>query len=983
MKKMLLGLSLTTILSATILVGLSKNNNYQKADAISAETEISVGPGFFYDMDPNAGQFGDANSVFWDTYSFNSMGTFFRGESAEGWTGTLVSRTWTQYTQYVYFTWSAQNNSDNVYLKFYYEGCGDNPIILKNTAFVENPMMLWYAKIPDEAFRAFNGNGFEMHVELVDNATADYGFNNFGYLHANQTVEQVSDAMRYYINHLRAPIDDWEITKQRDILNHYFHNGYLKEVFYRAVDNIDEDFESNSDFLNHWYKDTNYDNYLANNRHVDNLIGTDSYRNGSNMPFNKTGEGYFKGWYEGGINQGYIDSDEPIYRFVSRPFVLKGNGLVSIKMAGRAASLHVIDAETREDLAWADLRSYSDDGDENNQALSGFNTVTMVKHFINLEAYVGKTIQLALADVYSENWAASYFDDLKTCYESYPALNYEVVKQENETLTSYAVYRDRYIASTHIENDPNGLKYKLGTDVYPNVDETPIYEEYIFLNKYFSSVRNPNNQFDYKNLDNQTIIDLIVSYQSLSNDAKSRVDDAHDYYYEEYSEEWYKEQPLTNAAVKTTMEAIESEYDVYAISFDANEGTGTMDNVYVMDSYTLPECAFTAPENTHFAGWLVGEDLKQPGEEISVSADVVVKASWENDEPVIVDYTITFDSNGGTGDMSPVTANENSEYPLPECEFNAPEGKEFEGWLVGEELKEVGSVITINQDLVIKASWKEIEPIINTYTVSFDSNSGSGTMENVTVNEGEEYTLPACTFEAPEDKEFDAWLVGEENKNPGDKITVNSDLVIKATWKDLPLVVVTHTVTFNPNGGTGTMDPATVNEGEEYRLPACTFTAPEGKEFDGWLVGQNKKQAGDVIIINSDVEVSATWKTVTPVVVSYTITFNPNGGTGYMKPVTVNENDEYTLPECTFIAPEGKEFDSWSVNGKKANMGDKITVTGNVEVRATWKDIPAPVEPAKTGGCGGSIEFTSIVLSTISLVGISLILFKNLNNKKQ
>ena len=522
MKKKIIGLLFPSLLAVGLFANM-RGANAKQADALSYETEISVGPGFFYDLDPTAGQYADAGATFWgEGYAFNSMGTFFRGETAEGWKGTLTSRKWTQHTQYVYFTWSGQNNSDAVNIRFYYDGCS-GPIVIKNTAFVGNPMMLWYAKIPDEDYAKFTESGVQMSLELYDDADSDYGFHNFGYLHVNQTEEQVSNAMRYYLNHLKAPINDWEVEKHKEILNHYYYNGHLRNVFLRTVDSVDEDFENGNDFVNHWYLDYNYDNALDTNRHIDNVIGTDEYRLGSNMPFNKTGNGYFKGWYEGGdINQGYIDSDRPIYRFMSRPFVLKDTGLISLKMAGRAASLHVIDADTREDLAWADLRSFNDEGSQEIQALSGFNTVTMVRHYINLEEYVGKTIQLALADVYDSGWAASYFDELITDYKEYPVLDFEIVKQENETATSYKVYRDKYICSTPILVDPNGLKHPDGKANLEHEDNSPMYEAYRFLNEFFYLVDEDDNKYD-----------LVKSYRLLSEEAKELVDKASDYHYEE------------------------------------------------------------------------------------------------------------------------------------------------------------------------------------------------------------------------------------------------------------------------------------------------------------------------------------------------------------------------------------------------------------------------------------------------------------------
>ena len=69
------------------------------------------------------------------------------------------------------------------------------------------------------------------------------------------------------------------------------------------------------------------------------------------------------------------------------------------------------------------------------------------------------------------------------------------------------------------------------------------------------------------------------------------------------------------------------------------------------------------------------------------------------------------------------------------------------------------------------------------YTVKFEAGGGTGTMADVADVKGE-YVLPACTFTAPEGKEFAGWKVGEEVKAAGEKITVSADVTLVATWKD-------------------------------------------------------------------------------------------------------------------------------------------------------------------------------------------------------
>ena len=69
------------------------------------------------------------------------------------------------------------------------------------------------------------------------------------------------------------------------------------------------------------------------------------------------------------------------------------------------------------------------------------------------------------------------------------------------------------------------------------------------------------------------------------------------------------------------------------------------------------------------------------------------------------------------------------------------------------------------------------------------------------------------------------------------------------------------TITFDPNGGTGTMQPMKVKSGENFTLPECTFTPPEGKEFAGWLAANGTVYpAGNVVTSSIDQSFKATWK---------------------------------------------------------------------------------------------------------------------------
>ncbi|MBF1054299.1 MAG: peptidase, partial [Parvimonas sp.] len=67
-----------------------------------------------------------------------------------------------------------------------------------------------------------------------------------------------------------------------------------------------------------------------------------------------------------------------------------------------------------------------------------------------------------------------------------------------------------------------------------------------------------------------------------------------------------------------------------------------------------------------------------------------------------------------------------------------------------------------------------------------------------------------------------------------------------------------------------------------------------------------------------------------------TITFDKNGGSGEMQAVKVKINENYKLPQCTFTAPENKEFYCWQVEGENKNVSDDIVVNKDLTIKAIW-----------------------------------------------
>ena len=145
-------------------------------------------------------------------------------------------------------------------------------------------------------------------------------------------------------------------------------------------------------------------------------------------------------------------------------------------------------------------------------------------------------------------------------------------------------------------------------------------------------------------------------------------------------------------------------------------------------------------------------------------------------------------------------------------------------------------------------------------------------------------------------------------------------------------------VTLNANGGTG--DDIVAETESLFQLPNCTFTAPENKEFKGWSADKSGtggiKAIGDNCSVVQDTTYYAIWQNI-----KVTIKFNANGGTGSMVDVKQDKGSEYTLPACTFTAPQGKVFTGWSLD--KSAIVTKITAA-DVTVYAVWQDAPAEPE---------------------------------------
>ena len=391
----------------------------------------------------------------------------------------------------------------------------------------------------------------------------------------------------------------------------------------------------------------------------------------------------------------------------------------------------------------------------------------------------------------------------------------------------------------------------------------------------------------------------------------------------------------------------------YTVSFNANGGTGTMADVTnISGEYTLPENGFTAPDGKQFKAWSVGGVEKAVGDKITVTANTTVTAVWE-DIPVVT-YTVSFDANGGTGTMTDVTG-VSGEYTLPANGFTAPAGKQFKAWSVGGVEKAVGDKITVTANTTVTAVWEAIE--YNVTVTGGTASVGAGTpITKATM--GTTVTLTAGA--APTGQMFDKWVVNGVVVDDANSATTTfvmpaGNVTAEATYKNIP--VVTYTVSFDANGGTGSMADATGVSGE-YTLPANGFTAPDGKQFKAWSVGGVEKAAGDKITVTANTTVTAVWEDIP--VTYYTVTFDSNGGSA-VTAQSIEAGQKATKPADP--TKDGYDFKGWTLNGSAYDFN--TAVNGNITLVATWEQqqvVPTTytVSFAANGGTGTMADVTGI-----------------------
>jgi len=215
----------------------------------------------------------------------------------------------------------------------------------------------------------------------------------------------------------------------------------------------------------------------------------------------------------------------------------------------------------------------------------------------------------------------------------------------------------------------------------------------------------------------------------------------------------------------------------YVVSFDSNGGSAVQSQT-VQSGSTATQPVNPVKDGYTFKGWyLNGQayDFATP-----VTGDIVLTASWTANTAPAVNRTVSFNVDGGSSAVGPMTVVDGYQITLPEYS-GTKSGYAFSGWSFSNVTYQPGQTFSVTSDVTFKAVWRSTAPVVSEIVVTFNVDGGSKAMAAVNIQTGSTFTFPAYDG-TKENCTFGGWACGLQVYQPGQSVQLTGDVTVKAIW---------------------------------------------------------------------------------------------------------------------------------------------------------------------------------------------------------
>ena len=271
---------------------------------------------------------------------------------------------------------------------------------------------------------------------------------------------------------------------------------------------------------------------------------------------------------------------------------------------------------------------------------------------------------------------------------------------------------------------------------------------------------------------------------------------------------------------------------LYAVRYSLNGGTGivsTDEQCTQTDNTCTPNQNITlssAPVRTGytFDGWedQTGVDYSAGAPFTVTNTSYLLYAKW-----TAIDYTISFDSSGGSVTIPSTSKNISQSVVFPSPGTRT--GYDFSGWTRTGDIN--GTIYGVGTSFVVGSSNVEFVATWtpHRYTVSYNWNGGVGANEPPVVYTvgTSALTLPSSNGHSRDGYIFDGWATSDGGVKIVGSFTPSQDIMLFARWID-----GSFDLTFNATGGSLSQSNASVSRTSSMVLPTPTRS---GFQFQGWF----------------------------------------------------------------------------------------------------------------------------------------------------